>query len=184
MENEWLRRLLSPLEAPLEFDGQKIYGALVVKKRRKEWRFSADLSATVSDLCEELRRQGGYAAVECPSAGPQTRVLDICEPSYLLVEKKHSLLIEPETVVAAPRMEKTGEKKPLKRSLKKIELEKVQVRKRLCEICKRKIAQHKKIQDALMPPKIKRLCAECYFEFHRRPDGSRKYEDFSYTQSS
>ncbi|KAI5190925.1 hypothetical protein NECID01_1220 [Nematocida sp. AWRm77] len=177
MLKEWLSKILSPLEVPVHISTKKIQGVLVGPNKRKEWRFSAQIEATLQDLCTELEKAGQLSSVGTMYSNPKEALLELKDRVYIVASTQAPLLVEIQNITVVPSLSAAESST----SQQRVVLQKIGVRHRLCGVCKQNAGTHKRKTDILIPFKVKTLCTECYKAFHWTAEGEKKYSEFSYT---
>lgn len=174
MHREWLAHSLSEIGVSVKKSEEEVLGYLVGIKGRKEWKFIADASATVRDLCLELESQIKPLSIKISEAHNRKKIIDTKEEIDIVVEDTQILYLEIYSIRILPLIEEKEKREGL------ITLHKIGTKKRTCHLCKTGIAEYRKKIDVLICTKEKMLCAQCYKDFHWDKKGEKKYQDFSY----
>ncbi|KAI5189844.1 hypothetical protein NEMIN01_0707 [Nematocida minor] len=176
MHREWLQNALAQLGVSAKDCREEILGYLVGIKGRKEWKFLAQPSATVEDLCEDLKLQTKSTTIEVSKDVCKKRIIDVKEEVDIIIENKQMLYLEIESIQMQPLAKKMEEKE----TALAVALQRIGTKKRTCQLCKTGIAAYKRKKDILICTKEKILCTQCYKDFHWNKKGEKKYEDFTY----
>ncbi|KAI5186677.1 hypothetical protein NEHOM01_1630 [Nematocida homosporus] len=182
MHFEWLQKAFAPLGVEIGTKEEVLHGVLVGTKGRKEWRFTANLEISIADLCYELQRQMKVNQVTANVSASGTKLVDAEDGLHLIVDGKHVLFVERESV-CLPVYPLNGEREETG-SRQGIILKRVGTKQRVCDICKSNVSVYKKRYDIMLPPTVKLLCAPCYHEFHWTKSGEQIYTGFVYDMNN
>ncbi|OAG31136.1 hypothetical protein NEDG_01910 [Nematocida displodere] len=171
-----MERILTPLGVHRAAMGEELTGTLVSTNGRCEWRFTAAASATVDDLCQELKAQTKIPSITTSWAAGKLRIIDLAQELYIIVEEKYVLFIERATIEILPRFADAPgtENKPI------VSLKRVGVKQRVCGLCQHSVGIYKRKSDILICESVKQICSACHKEFHWAKANKKNYEGFHY----